>query len=399
METIDFSIFDHGPEAVKEMRSVLTRFERECRIHVNLEVIPYECAWARMVQIALYGDGPAVSEIGSSWVSDMVMMNALRPLSEKETAVMGGEESFLPASWQSVRAIRDSLNSDAYAWAIPWVSDTRLVYYRKDLFTRAGLMERPAFADDAELVTCLRTLQENWVEIPLVLPTHHSRINLHILAGWIWDSGGKFLSDDGQKVVFDSPEALAGMEKFFRLSRYLHPSARRLNDAQSDEFFRTGRAATAVSGPWLFDHPDVDPALREQFAVAVPPGVPFVGGFHLVVWKHARQEDVALELMDFLAGKNAPEELFPAFSLPARIDILAHSKFTAHPVYRVMGEALRVGRSFRTVWMWGMIENRLYEALQLMWEKAFSISEPDFRAALKAHMHQVTERINLKLSS
>jgi multiple sugar transport system substrate-binding protein len=399
MPTIDFSIFDRGVEAVKGMRSALARFEREQNIHVNLEVIPFDGAWARMIQIALYGDGPSVSEIGSSWVSDMVMMNALRPLSEKEAAVLGGEESFLPASWQSVRAIRDSLNSDAYVWAVPWVSDTRLVYYRKDLFAEAGLPERSSFTSHAELEACLQTLQEHGAEIPLALPTHHSRINLHILAGWIWESGGNFLTQDSQKAIFDSPEALAGMEGFFRLSRYLPPSARRLDDSRSDGLFRAGRAATAISGPWLFGHPDADPALRETFAVAVPPGVPFVGGFHLVVWKHARQEDAARKLMEFLAGKEAPEELFPAFSLPARIDTLARSKFADHPVYRVMGEALRIGRSFRTVWMWGMIENRLYEALQLLWEKAFTEGEEEFRATLEAHMHQLAERINLKLRS
>ena len=399
METIDFSIFYHGEVAVDLMRSALARFERIHLIHVNLEVIPHESAWTRMVQIALYGDGPAVSEIGSSWVSDMVMMNALRPFGEKEVGNLGGEESFLPASWQSVRAIRDSLNSDAFSWAVPWVADTRLVYYRKDLLARAGQTEPPAFADHAELEACLQALQDNGVEIPLVLPTHRSRINLHILAGWIWSSGGKFLSKDGQKADFDSREALDGMEKFFRLSRYLHPSARRLDDAQSDALFWQGRAALAISGPWLFDSPDVDPELKKQFAVAVPPGVPFVGGFHLVIWKHARQEEAALELIEFLAGKELPEELFPTFSLPARVDVLSRSKFAAHPVYRVMGAALRAGRSFQTVWMWGMLENRLYETLQLMWDKVFSEPETEFRATLETHMHQLVERINLKLSS
>jgi multiple sugar transport system substrate-binding protein len=399
METIDFSIFDHGAEAVSRMRAALARFERERRIHVNLEVIPFDFAWTRMVQIALYGDGPAVSEIGSSWLSDMVMMNALRAMGEKEVERLGGEESFLPASWQSVRAVRDSLNSDAFAWAVPWVADTRLVYYRKDLTARAGLPERQAFAGHAELEACLQALREHWVEIPLVLPTHHSRINLHILAGWIWAAGGKFLSEDRSKAIFDSPEALDGMEKFFRLSRYLHPSARRLDDSQSDALFRNGQAAVAISGPWLFDHPDVDPQLREQFAVAVPPGVPFVGGFHLVIWKHARQEEAALQLIEFLAGKNAPEELFPAFSLPARMEILALPKFADHPVYRVMGEAVRTGRSFQAVWMWGMVENRLYEALQFMWEKILADPEADFRGLLETHMHHLVERINLKLGS
>jgi len=399
MDTIDFSIFDHGEAAVKAMRAVLARFERERRVHVNLEVIPFEGAWARMVQIALYGDGPAVSEIGSSWVSDMVMMNALRPLSAKEVGLFGGEEVFLPASWQSVRAIRDSLNSDAFAWAVPWVADTRLIYCRKDLLAQAGQDGRDVFSDHAELESCLQALREHGAESPLVLPTYHSRINLHIMAGWIWASGGKFLSEDSQKAVFDSPEALDGMEKFFRLSRYLHPAARRLDDTQSDALFRNGRAALAISGPWLYDHPDVDPALKDRIAVAVPPGVPFVGGFHLVIWKHARQENAALELIEFLNGKNLPEELFPAFSLPTRLETLAGNRFAQHPVYRVMIAALRAGRSFRTVWMWGMLENRLYESLQLIWDKVLADPEADIHAMLESQMHRLADRINLKLNS
>jgi multiple sugar transport system substrate-binding protein len=398
MEMIDFSIFDHGAEAVDLMRTALARFEREHRIHVNLEVIPHQGAWARMVQIALYGDGPAVSEIGSSWVSDMVMMNALRPFAEQEVANLGGEESYLPASWHSVRAARDSLNGEAYAWAIPWVADTRLIYYRKDWLARAGLAEGLTFTDHEGLESCLQALQQHGTDIPLALPTHRSRINLHILAGWIWASGAEFLSGDGKKAVFDSPEALAGMEKFFRLGRFLHPAARGLDDPQSDALFWQGRAALAISGPWLFDSPEMDPALKEQTAVAVPPGVPFVGGFHLVIWKHARHERAALELIEFLAASRQPEELFPAFSLPARVELLAQSKFADHPIYRVMGEALRAGRSFPIIWMWGMLENRLYEALQVMWGRVLSDPGADFQVELETHMRRLVARINLNLS-
>ena len=60
-----------------------------------------------------------------------------------------------------------------------------------------------------------------------------------------------------------------------------------------------------------------------------------------------------------------------------------------------MGEAVRTGRSFQAVWMWGMVENRLYEALQLMWEKILADPEADFRGTLETHMHQLVERIQL----
>jgi ABC-type glycerol-3-phosphate transport system substrate-binding protein len=212
-------------------------------------------------------------------------------------------------------------------------------------------------------------------------------------AGWVWAAGADFLSEDDQKAVFDSPEALDGMEKFFRLGRFLHSAARRLDDGQSDTLFWQGRAALTISGPWLFDYPNVDPALKDQFAVAVPPGVPFVGRFHLAIWKHVHQEKAALELIEYLAGSQLPGELFPTFVLPARTDVLARSQFTAHPVYRVMGAAMRAGRSFSVTWTWGMLENRLFEVLQVMWERVFSGPESEFRATLESHMHGLAQRV------
>jgi multiple sugar transport system substrate-binding protein len=399
MKTVDFSIFDHGTNAVEIMRSVLARFEREHRIHVNLEVIPWPGAWARIIQFAIYNDGPTVSEIGSTWVNDMVMMKALRPFTLREVRNLGGEESYLPASWQSVRAIHDPSISEAVSWAIPWVADTRLIYYRKDLFAQVDQAAREAFSSHAELESCLQALQDHGVEYPLSLPTSRSRINLHILAGWIWAAGADFLTEDGKKAIFDSPQALDGMEKFFRLGRFLHSAARRLNDEQSDALFWQGRAALAISGPWLFDYPLVDPKLKEQFAVAVPPGVPFVGGFHLVIWKHARQESAALELIEYLAGSRLPEELFPAFSLPARVDVLDRSQFATHPVYRVMGAAMRAGRSFPVTWMWGMLENRLFESLQVLWDRVLSDPESEFRTTLESHIHGLVQRVDLTLNS
>jgi multiple sugar transport system substrate-binding protein len=399
METIEFSIFDHGTKATELMRSVLARFEREHNIHVNLEVIPWPGAWARMIQIGLYNDGPAVSEIGSSWLSDIVMMNALRPFTAQEVNQLGGEACFLPASWQSVRAIRDSLNSDAFSWAIPWIGDTRLIYYRKDLFAQAGLKERDSFSNHAELETCLKTLQEHGVEIPLTMATSHSRINLHILAGWIWSAGADFLTHDGKKAVFDSQPALEGMEKFFGLARFLQPPARGLDDSQSDDLFLQGKAAVALSGPWLHNLAEADPDLKQKFSVAVPPGVPFVGGFHLVIWKQTRKDREAFELVKFLAGSQLPEELFPAFSLPARTDLLSRSQFADHPAYRVMGAAMRAGRSFPVTWMWGMLENRLYEAEQAIWERILSEPGTDVHAILEDFIIPLANRINITLNT
>ncbi|MEZ0396339.1 MAG: extracellular solute-binding protein [Anaerolineales bacterium] len=399
METIDFSIFDHGPDAIGRMRSILMEFERLHHVRVNLEIIPWQEAWSRLVHIALYNDGPDLSEVGSTWVRDLVTMNALRPFGRAEIDSLGGETAFLPAAWKTASAPGDLLPAGTASWAIPWLADTRLVYYRKDLFARLGLAAREAFANQAELEACLQALQEGGIDLPLSLPTARSRIILHILAGWIWAAGANFLSPDGRQAAFDSPEAVTAMLNFFRLGRFLLPQARQLDESDSDALFWQGRAAVTISGPWMFNYPSVEAALKEQFAVAVPPGVPFVGGFHLVIWKHTRREAAAWRLVEFLAGARPPTDLFPAFALPARLDILNQERFVGHPVYRVMGAAMQMGRSFPSSRVWGMIEDRLFNALPALWQQFFSLPESEFRAALEVCIDGLAQRINLALEA
>lgn len=399
METLDFSIFDHGPEAIGRMQSILAAFERDQNVHVNLEIIPWQEAWTRLVHIALYNDGPDVSEVGTTWVRDMVTMNALRPFAMQEVEALGGEAAFLPASWNTASAPRDQLPPGSVSWAVPWLADTRLVYYRKDLFAGAGLKARDIFSSHEELEECLQALQNHGVDIPLCLPTRHSRILLHILASWIWSAGADFLSPDGQKAVFDSPAALDGMQKFFRLGRFLAPEARRLDETQTDALFLSGKAAVILSGPWMFNYLSGDPALKEQFAAAVPPGVPFVGGFHLVAWKHTYREKNIQRLVETLIGHHPPQELYPAFALPARLDLLNQGQFVGNPVYQAMSAALQAGRCFPPSRMWGMIENRLFDTLPLIWEQVFAEPEADIYTLLESRIGGLAQRINLILGS
>ena len=69
-------------------------------------------------------------------------------------------------------------------------------------------------------------------------------------------------------------------------------------------------------------------------------GVPFVGGYHLAIWRFSRKVSAALKLVEFLAGRQAPQTLYPAFGLPARLEILEQAPaLQAPPVQRLRADA------------------------------------------------------------
>ena len=75
MEEITFSVFEHGAGSVENLPALLQQFEQQFGVRVHLDVISsWEKGWSRLVEMALYHEGPDVSEIGDTWVGDLVRM-------------------------------------------------------------------------------------------------------------------------------------------------------------------------------------------------------------------------------------------------------------------------------------------------------------------------------------
>src|SRR5262245_30622213 len=100
MLELELSVMSRGPETASRLQKVLAPFQTRHRAHIHLKVLTWEAGWAELVKTALYGHGPDISEIVSTWVGNLVGMNALRPFAPAETASLGGESAFLRSAWQ-----------------------------------------------------------------------------------------------------------------------------------------------------------------------------------------------------------------------------------------------------------------------------------------------------------
>jgi multiple sugar transport system substrate-binding protein len=394
VEELEFSVFDHGAEPIAILRSLLAELEAKQHLRVRLTVLPFADAWATMVKMALYEDGPDVSAIGSSWVGDFVRMNALGPYPESEVRALGHAESFLAASWQSA-ALPDARSSAApRMWAVPWLADTRIICYRRDLFAQAGV-DAAAFQSPGQLENALQRLRDHGLHTPLVFPTLRSQLAVHNLASWIWGAGGDFLDEHDGTLLIDRTAALTGMQNYFRLGRYLSEEARQRDEAQSDELFRPGKP----SHSWALAEFVVDPRLRANLGVAPMMGVPFVGGYHLMIWQYSRKVQAGLKLVEYLAGRQAPHALYPAFGLPARVEVLEQVAALQAPPFNVYAPMLKSGRSFPAGRLWGLVEKHLVDVIPTIWEDVLASSDPDLTTILDRHITPLANRLRLTLKA
>jgi multiple sugar transport system substrate-binding protein len=384
---IEFSIMASSAEG---LRPLLAQFEAETGAHVNVRLLAWDTAWSTFVRAALYSDGPDLSEIGTTWVGDLVGMNALRPFNAGDVALIGKRESFFAPAWKSA-----TQSGDSRVWAIPWLSGARLVYYRAGLLEQAGLDPLLCFASNAALEDAIRRLAECGVPIPWTVPTGQTHTTLLNAASWVWASGGDFLSDDGRATRFMEPAALDGLQAYFRLGRYLAGDVRTLNGLEPDAWFlKDPQTAMTVSGPWLFCSAP-ERMRSERIAVALPPGPSFVGGSNLIVWKHCRNPETAVKLIRFLTRIPAQASYGQFIGLlPARLAGLQTEPFSSDPYWQTAVRGLMSGRTFPTIRLWGLVEDRLAAAFRSVWSDLLADPSADPRAALVQHLSPLARRLD-----
>jgi multiple sugar transport system substrate-binding protein len=396
---------NEGEEAAS-LRRLLEEFERRHRIHVRLELLSYDEAWAHLVRFAIHSHGPDVSQVGSTWVGNLISMNALRQFTDRETAELGGASLFLPSLWRGGMSPRQT-----QPWAIPWLAGARLIYYRRDWLEKAGVAEATAFESARQLEQTLKYLQTNGAATPWVAPTGRTNVNLHNLASWVWSAGSDFVSADGKKVLFTEPQALDAIMAYFDLHCYLPVAHHPIGNAQAMRLFMAGEAAVTLAGTWpgmtapwsttvdTLKATSSAAADAQRVGMALPLGVPFTGAEYLAVWRHSRRSEAAVELVKFLTSRSAQTAFPPkAGLLPVRIDSLSEPPFTNHPVYQLMARALEAGRSYPLIPRWGLIEDYLEEALGRIWTEVMADARPDVEAVVRRHIEPLAHQMDMILS-
>jgi multiple sugar transport system substrate-binding protein len=393
MDELELSVMSYDASA-QDLHTVLQEFEAQHRVRVQIQQLSWETSWTEITKYALYGHGPAVSEIGSTWVASLALMNALRPFTAQDVAALGGPATYLPAAWHS-----GVLPDSSTIWAAPWLSETRVIFYRRDWLKAAGVDEQTAFRTQADLEQTLERLRANGVAAPWVVPTRQTLTTFHNVTSWVWGAGGDFVDERRWRVTFAEPEAVAGLRAYYSLHHFLPADARQLDTSQVETLFVSGKAAATLSGPWLMQ--GLPSELRAQMGVALPPGVPFISESHLVIWRSVppRLERLAFELVRFLTSKKTQLMCSQQVGLmPVRLEALSSAPFTTDPLYQTLAQGLTAGRSFPAMRLWGLVEDKLSAALGNLWAKVLAAPNPDLDFLIHAELEPLARRLNATLT-
>jgi multiple sugar transport system substrate-binding protein len=299
---------------------LLADFHRDHpRIRVRVDGLPWSAAHEKLLT-AFAGDAtPDIAQLGNSWVPEFAALGALQPLNDWVAAT----PALQPADWY--QGIWQTNVVDGALLGLPWYVDTRLLFYRRDLFSRAGVHAAPATW--SAWVAALDALQASGIAHPLLLPLNE----FEPLLALALQQDEPLLRDGGRYGNFRS----AGFQRAlgFFLDRFRSGHAPSLTNNQIANLwqeFGRGSFAAYISGPWNIGELDrrLGVQRRSDWATAplpapdassTRPGASTAGGSSLVVFRRSRRQDDARTLLAWLA-QPAIQQRFHALTgnLPPR---------------------------------------------------------------------------------
>ena len=217
-------------------------------------------------------------------------------------------EPYFPAAVEPSR-------QDGGIWALPWFMNVGLLYYRKDLLARHGLVPPASYAELVAQVKQIRAAEPGArLDGLLWQGKQYEGMVVNVLEA-MWANGTSLLGPAGE--VFPDPERAAEALGFLRgliADGVSPPWTTAADEELTRRAFQDGRAVFLRNWPYamdLFAQPDsrvrgnVGLAPLPRLAARGPIGAGSSGGAHLGVHRGTRHPAEAAALVRFLTGREA----------------------------------------------------------------------------------------------
>ncbi len=195
--------------------------------------------------------------------------------------------------------------------ALPIYNYPHMMLYRRDMFEAAGVSVPDTWADFRKTLQGLKD-SKAVKATPFGISIGRSFDGQQFLVALILSHGGKVLSDDGSKVVFNSPETVAALKYVIDLYKdgLIDPTTPGWNDGTNNQALLSGRMAITFNSNSIklqakreFQdlYPDIGTAIYPKGPVkrASNPNV-----FSYGIRKTTKQPDKAKQLLAFLFRKD-----------------------------------------------------------------------------------------------
>lgn len=403
--TLQMWIMPNSAHSSADLQKVLADFyAQNPDIKVNVTELDWGSAFTKITTALTSGQGPDITQLGTTWVGAMSATGGLRSFTPEEVKSMGGSDNFTPAAWAT-----SSLAGSKDVTAIPWFVDTRAIIYRTDVLQKAGVDPATGFKDWNTFVQTLQKMKDTgMVKAPFAYPGKNDWNVVHNFAPWIWSAGGSMLTADNSQAAFNNDAGIKGAQ--FYASLYTQglvlKDALEKNSNDVEAYFESGDVGAIIDGPWMLKNATLTkadsgfsdtPYAKEIGVAMIPTGpsgdYPFVGGSNLTILKSSKHADAAVKLVQFLASKKAQSDYAAVTGdLPATNE--GQAGLVSNPMYKVFVDSAKAGKSYPAIAAWGPIESALQKNIGLLWDDVAGVNGTFQPSMVKTRLDAAAQEVN-----
>ena len=338
--------------------------------NLRIQPLPWSAAHEKLLTGFAGGSLPDLGQVGNSWISELTAIGAIQPVPAAMQSLVDGQFA----------GVVDTNRIDGRLMALPWYVDTRLQFYRKDLFAAAGYAAPPVQWDEWKRALHAVKRRQGGEGYAILLPINE----YEHLTQMALSAGAGFLDPTGTRGAFRDPkfrQALGFYKSLYDEKLAPLASAAQISNVWNE--FARGYFAVYPSGPWTIgDMKSRLPAELQSSWATAPfpgpngPGRSTPGGSSLVVYASARDPGAAWGLVARLVTPAAQAKLQALTgNLPPSRAVWDQAGLTAVPITEAFANQLDRTAALPKVPEWERISSEMQTVAELFVRGRMSLDE------------------------
>lgn len=344
-------------------------YEALTGVHINIAEFPYANLFEKeLIDLQAHTGAYDLIMLDDPWFPKFASLNVLTdlgPLLQKR-GQNGPDKDFVSTS---VALCRDPFQTGTL-YALPYVGNSQLFFYRKDLFSKHNLKE-PATWDD--VLAAAKTISEQEISgapsgskvYGYVMRAAQGNAAVADFMPIFWAFGGEMFDAVGQPTV-NSKEGIAALNFMVELGKYSPPGYASFNADEVGAHLLQGTAAMSINWPaWIssFSDPAKSKVIGKMEFGQLPgskdPGRAEIGNWLIAIPRAATGNTDAA--MDFLIWATSAEQMKRSAlrgNPPTRRTVFTNPELVAKfPSYPAQLRSLESSRPRPRTPLWNEIEN------------------------------------------
>ena len=367
--TVRFWAMGREGEVVTELTAA---FEREHPgVRVEVQQLPWLAAHEKLLTAFVGEATPDLAQLGNTWVPELAALGALTPLDDVVSASQVVRKTdYFDGIWSAnlAQGLAGGGAGGPALYGVPWYVDTRLLFYRRDLWREAtGSDEVPQTW--AGWLDAMQKIAARGSGVPggryaILLPLDEFEQPLALALS----QGEPLLRDGDRWGNFRSAGFRRALVFYLRLfAKGLAPMVTQVQASNPWHELGRGYITSLILGPWAIGELSRRlPAEQQESWGTAPlpgpagPGTSLAGGSSLVIFRGAAHPREAWQLIEYLSRPEVQLRFYELMgNLPSRRTAWASPTLAGDERVRAFREQLERVRSAPPVPEWERIATEL----------------------------------------